>query len=69
MTNTDTIKKNTFFQRLLASPADRQALRYRKAEERRKRREVDLKVARDLAETGYFNDYSPDAIFHRHSYF
>ena len=67
MTKINTPKGNSLFTRLFAPSERRAARRQRRAEEKRKRHEIDLKMARDLRETGYFNENLPDAIFYRRS--
>lgn len=58
-----------FFRGLFStSPAKRERRKHR-AEERRKKREADLKSAKALRDSGYFDNHLPDASFYRHYYF
>ncbi len=69
MANTDNMIDGGIVSRLFASLEDRKARREKRAAEKRKQREADLKIARDLQETGYYNEHMPDSFFYRHYYF
>ncbi|MEM9126854.1 MAG: hypothetical protein AAGB28_13785 [Pseudomonadota bacterium] len=67
MTSIHPSTKKGFWNFLFASPEERRERREQKLLERRKRKEADIQVARDLRDSGYY-DQTPDALFYRHYY-
>lgn len=69
MANTDHMSKNGIVSRFFASSEDRKAQREKRTADKQKQRDIDLKVAQDLKDSGYYNDHMPDSFFYRHYYF
>ncbi|WP_170505901.1 hypothetical protein [Ruegeria arenilitoris] len=69
MTFTDKEICRNFWGALFASPETRRTRRKRKKLARKKQRETDAQVAKDLRETGHYTDYMQDPFFYRHYYF
>ncbi|WP_171102112.1 hypothetical protein [Ruegeria sp. HKCCD7255] len=58
-----------FFSWLVGPAEERKAQQALKAEKRRKRLKENLKVARDLSASGYFDELPPEGYYYRHYYF
>lgn len=69
MAFTDKESRKNFWGALFALPEKRFARRKRKELARKKQRETDAQVAKDLRETGQNTDYMQDPFFYRHYYF
>lgn len=69
MAFTDKETRMSFLCALFASPEKRLARRKRKENARKKQREVDAQVAKDLRETGQYADFPQDPFFYRHYYY
>lgn len=58
-----------FWGLFFASPEERLARKKQRLKAREMRRELDRQVAKDLRESGLFDEHVPDAYFYRHHYF
>ena len=54
---------------LFSAPEEKFERRKRRELARKKQRETDAQVAKDIRETGQCTDYIPDPFFYRHYYF
>ncbi|MEX0278043.1 MAG: hypothetical protein AB3N07_06320 [Ruegeria sp.] len=68
MAHTETNAQTRFWGAFFATPEEKLERRKRKELARKEQKEANLQLAKDLRESGYF-DQPQDAFFYRHYYF